>query len=49
MRKVCEEMVPLELSKEQRQRRVTIFQDLLERQDDILGSVITGGKTWVYQ
>jgi len=29
--------------------RVTIFQDLLERQDDILGLVITGDETWVYQ
>ena len=28
---------------------VTIFQDLLERQDDILGHVITGDETWVYQ
>jgi len=33
----------------QRQRRVTISQELLERQDDILGRVITGDETWVYQ
>jgi len=32
-----------------KQRRVTICQDLLERQDDILGHVITGDETWVYQ
>ena len=32
-----------------RQRRVTICQDILERQDDILGRVITGDETWVYQ
>ena len=32
-----------------KQRRVTICQDLLERQDDILGRVITGDETWVYQ
>jgi len=49
MRKVCAKMVPKELTEEQKQRRVTIFQDLLERQDDILGLVITGDETWVYQ
>jgi len=49
MRKVCAKMVPKELTKEQKQRRVTICQDLLERQDDILGHVITGDETWVYQ
>jgi len=42
-------MVPKELTAEQKQRRVTIFQDLLKRQDDILGRVITGDETWVYQ
>ena len=42
MRKVCAKMVPKELTGEQKQRRVTICQDLLERQDDILGCVITG-------
>ena len=45
MRKVCAKMVPKELTEEQKQRRVTI----LERQDDILGHVITGDETWVYQ
>ena len=49
MRKVCAKMVPKELTKEQKQRRVTIWQDLLDRQDDILGHVITGDETWVYQ
>jgi len=42
-------MVPKELTEEQKQRRVTICQYLLERQDDILGRVITGDETWVYQ
>jgi len=42
-------MVPKEFIEEQKQRRVTICQDLLERQDDILGRVITGDETWVYQ
>ena len=45
MRKVCAKMVPKELTEEQKQRRVTICQDLLERQDAILGRVITGDKT----
>ena len=49
MRKVCAKMVPKELTEEQKQRRVTLCQDLLERQDYILGCVITGDETWVYQ
>jgi len=49
MRKVCAKMVPKDCTKEQKQRRVTICQNLLERQDDILGCVITGDETWVYQ
>jgi len=49
MRKVCAKMVPKELTKQQKQRRVTICQDLLERQDDILGHVISGDEMWVYQ
>ena len=49
MRKVCAKMVPKEFTEEQKHRRVTICQDLLERQDDILGRVITGDETWVYQ
>ena len=35
--------------KNKSKERVTICQDLLERQDDILGHVITGDETWVYQ
>jgi len=49
IRTVCAKMVPKELTREQNQRRVTICQDLLEMQDDILGHVITGDETWVYQ
>jgi len=41
--------VPKQLTAQQKQREVTIFQDLPERQDDILGRVITGDETWVYQ
>jgi len=49
MRKVFAKMVPKELTEEQKQRKVTICQDLLERQDNILGHVIIGDETWVYQ
>ena len=49
MKRVCAKMAPKELTKEQKQRRVTICQDLLEKQDDIMGRVITGDKTWIYQ
>ena len=49
MRKVCANVVPKEITQEQKQRKVTICQDFLERQDDILGRVITADETWVYQ
>jgi len=49
MRKVCAKMVPKELTEEQKQRRVTICQDHMERQEDILGHVTTDDETWVYQ
>jgi len=49
MGKVCAKMFPKELTEEQKQKRGTIFQELLERQDDILGRVITGDETRVYQ
>jgi len=49
MRKVCAKMVPKELTEEQKKRRGIICQYLLERQDGILGRVITGDETWVYK
>ena len=49
MWKLCAKMVPKELTEEEKQRRVTICQGLLERQDDILGRLITGDETLVYQ
>ena len=49
IRKVCAKMVPKEFTEDKKQRRVTICQDLFERQDDILGCVITGDEIWVYQ
>ena len=45
MRKVCAKIVPKELTEEQKERRITIYQDLLERQDDISGHVIRGDET----
>ena len=48
MRKVCAKMVPKQLTEGRKQGRVTICQDLLERQDVILGRVITGDETWAY-
>ena len=36
-------------SPKNKSKEVTIFQDILERQDDILSRVITGDETWVYQ
>jgi len=49
MRNLCTKIVPKELTEKQKQRRVTIYQDLLERQDDIWSLVITGDETWFYQ
>ena len=49
MRKVCAKMVPKKLTEEEKQTRVTICQDLFERQYDILGCVFTGDEIWVYQ
>jgi len=40
---------PTGAHEKQRQRRIAISQDLLERQDDTLAHVITGDETWVYQ
>jgi len=48
-RKLCAKVVPNEFNEEQMERRVTLCLDLLEGQDDILGRVITGDRTWVYQ
>jgi len=42
-------MVPKNLTEEQKQRRITIYQGLLERQDYILGRVNTGDEICVYQ
>jgi glucan biosynthesis protein len=49
MRKGCTKMVPKKLTEEQKQRSITIRQEILETQDDFLGCVITVDETWVYQ
>jgi len=49
MRKVCVKYGLKGAHRKQSQRRVTIYQVLLKRQDDILGRVITDDETWVYQ
>jgi tRNA U54 and U55 pseudouridine synthase Pus10 len=45
MRKVCAKMVPKQLTDEQKQKRLEICQDILDRQDDFLDHVITGDET----
>jgi len=49
MRKVCAKNGLNGAHRKQNQRRVTIYQVLLKRQDDILGRIITDDETWVYQ
>ena len=52
MRKVCAKMVPKLLTDDQKEHRVNVCRDLLERiRDDpeFLGQVITGDETWVFQ
>jgi hypothetical protein len=49
MRKKYKKMVPKKHTEEQKQRRVTIFQDLLQMQNNILSRVITGDEIRIYQ
>lgn len=52
MRKVCAKMVPKLLSDDQKEHRVNVCQDLLEKigeDPEFLGRVITGDETWVFQ
>jgi len=51
MRKVCAKMVPKLLSEEQKQQRATVCQDIIERLEDdpdLLGRVITGAESWIF-
>ena len=52
MSKLCAKMVPKILSEYQKQRRFIVCQDLIKRleaEPDLLNSVITGNKTWVFE
>ena len=49
---VCAKMVPKLLSEDQKQQRVTVCQDIIERLEedpDLLGRVITGDKSWIFE
>ena len=52
MRKVCEKMVSKLLSEDQKQQRVTVCQDIIERLEDdpdLLWRVITGDESWIFE
>ena len=52
MRKVCTKMLPKLLSEDQKQQRVTVCQDIIERLEDdpdLLGRVITGDESWIFE
>ena len=52
MCKVCAKMVPKLLSEDQKQQRVTVCQDIIERLEDdpdLLGRVITGDESWIFE
>ena len=52
MRKVCAKMVPKLLSEDQKQQRVTVCKDIIERLEDdpdLLGRVITGDESWIFE
>ena len=51
MHRVAAKFVPCLLTEEQKQNRVTVSQELLDRSntvENILKNVITGDETWVY-
>ena len=52
MRKLCAKMVPRILSEYQKQRKLTVCQDITERlevEPDLLNFVINGDKNWVFE
>ena len=52
IRKVCAKMVPKLLSEDQKQQRITVCQDIIERLEDdpdLLGRVITGDESWIFE
>ena len=51
MRKVCAKMVPKLLSEDEKQQRVTVCQDIIERLEDdpdLLGRVMNGDELWIF-
>ena len=52
MRKICAKMVPKLLSDDQKERRVLVCKDILERletEPNLLGKVITGDESWIFE
>ena len=52
MRKVCARMVPRLLNDDQKERRMQVCQDIMERlqtEPDLLRRVITGDETWSFE
>ena len=51
MRKICAKLVPKVLTDDQKQRRVSACEDLLQRVEkdtSFLDNVITGDESWFY-
>ena len=52
MRKICAKMVPKLLNNDQKQRRVEVCEDILQRvetEPDLLERVITGDESWIFE
>jgi len=52
MRKICAKMVPKNLTIEQKEHRMTVCRDLINRietEPDIFKHVVTGDETWVFE
>ena len=52
MRKVCAKMVPGLLNDDQKERRLQVCRDVIERlqtEPDLLRRVITGDETWIFE
>ena len=52
MRKVCAKMVPGLLNDDQKERRMQVCQDIIERlqtEPDLLRRLTTGDETWIFE
>ena len=52
MRKVCTKMVPRLLNDDQKEHRMQVCQDIIERlqtEPDLLCRVVTGDETWIFE